>query len=450
MTGMQSGSTLRVLRPESEGWDEARSAWNLAVDQRPEAIVVAESAQELASAVALARAEGLRVAAQGTGHGAGALGPLEGTLLLRTDRLRGVRVDPESRIARIEAGTLALELVEAAAEHGLAPLAGSSPDVGVVGYLLGGGLSWLGRKHGLAAHGIVAADVVTADGRLVRADDNENTELLWALRGGGGNFGVVSALEVGLRPLAEVYAGILWYPFERASEILQAWGELARGGLPDELTTVGRLLQLPPLPEIPEPVRGKSFVVVEVIHCGDPEVANGLLAPLRALGPVDDTLATMSLPQLSHLHMDPEHPVPGVGDGLMLDALPPEAIERLVTAAGPGSGSPLLSVEVRQLGGALAVPRPEHAALASAEAEYALWGVGIAATPELARASEAQLAVLKTAVSPWTAKRMVPNFADTRRDPSALWGDACERLRGLKETIDPDDVFRANHPLLSS
>jgi len=451
MANTEAGRAPRVLLPNAPDWDDARQAWNLAVDQQPAAIVRAESPGEIAGAVDYARQNGLRVAVQGTGHGASSLGPLAGTLLLRTDHMRGVQIDTETSVARVEAGTLWIEVVEAAARHGLAPLAGSAADVGAVGYTLGGGLSFLGRKHGLAAHAIVAADVVTADGRLVRADDGANEELLWALRGGGGSFGAVTSLEIRLFPLAEVYAGILWFPFERASEVMHAWAELTRGDLPDELTTIGRLLQLPPLPEIPEPVRGKSFAIVEVIHCGKAADADRLLEPLRALGPVMDTMRPTPLPELSKLHMDPEHPVPGVGDGLMLESLPGEAVDEFVRVAGPDSGSPLLSVEVRHLEGALGRPRPEHAALASAPGAYGLYAVDIAATPDLGRASVARVDMLKDAVSAWTAPQMVPNFSETRRDPTSLWSAyACARLREVKSRVDPGDTFRSNHPVVTT
>jgi len=437
------------LRPDSPDWDDARRAWNLAIDQRPEAIVVAESAGDVLGAVRYASQNGLRVAVQGTAHGSSGLGPLSGTLLLRTERMHGVQIDAGAGIARVEAGTPWIEVIQAAAEHGLAPLSGSAPDVGVTGYTLGGGLSFLGRKHGLAAHALVAAEVATADGRLVRADDDSNADLLWALRGGGGNFGAVTALEIRLFPVAEVYAGILWFPFERASEVLHTWAELTRGDLPDELTTIGRLLQLPPLEEIPEPVRGKSFVIVEAIHCGDPARADEALAPVRALGPVMDTLRPTPMPELGALHMDPEHPVPGVGDGLLLESLPVEAVDELARVTGPDSRSPLLSVEVRHLGGALGRPRPEHAALGSLEASYALYGVGIAATPELAARCESHLGIVKEALSPWTASHMFMNFAETRREPATFWGgEAYERLCRVKRELDPGDLFRANHPVL--
>src|SRR6516164_5321262 len=336
-----------------------------------------ESAADVAAAIGWAAERGLRVAAQGTGHNAGPLGLLADTLLLRTGRMRGIRIDPDTRTARVEAGAVWLDVVHAAARHGLAALAGSSPDVGVAGYTLGGGMSLLGRKYGLTANNVRAIEMVTADGRLVRADHEQESDLFWALRGGGGSFGVVTAIEFQLFPVTEAYAGILWYPIERGSEVLHAWSELTRNGPPDELTTVGRFLNLPPVPQVPEPLRGKSFVIVEAYHLGDPAQADELLAPLRALGPVNDTLATVPIPALSHLHMDPEQPVPGAGDGLMIDRLPAEAVDAFIGAAGPGAPFPLLSAEVRQLGGELSRPRPGNGALASIDAEYVLYLVGM-------------------------------------------------------------------------
>jgi FAD binding domain-containing protein len=282
----------RVVLPEHVGFNEARRAWNLAIDQRPAAVAFPESLQHVAAVVLFAREFGLRVAAQGTGHSAAPLGSLDDTILLKTDRMRGVSIDPARRTARVRAGTVWLEVVEAAARHGLAALAGSSPDVGVVGYTLGGGLSALGRRYGLAANHVSAIELVTADGRLVRADPENEPDLFWALRGGGGSFGVVTAIEFKLFSITQAYAGILWYPIDRDLEVLHAWRELTQSDLPDELTTVGRFLNLPPIPEIPEPVRGQSFAIIEVYHLDDPVQADDLLAPLRALGPLSDTIAT--------------------------------------------------------------------------------------------------------------------------------------------------------------
>ena len=237
-----------------------------------------ESAADVAATVAFAKAHGLRVAPQGTGHGAAAMGDMSDTILLKTERMRGVTIDPENRIARAEAGTIWIEVVEAAAEHGLAALAGSSPDVGVVGYTLGGGLSWLARKHGIGANQVTAIEVVTASGDFVRTDWANEPDLFWALRGGGGSFGIVTAIEFNLFPISSVYAGVLWFPVDRAAEVLKSWRAWT-DDLPDEMTSVGRILQFPPIPEIPEPIRGQSFVVVEAIWSGG---GRGRRTPARA------------------------------------------------------------------------------------------------------------------------------------------------------------------------
>ena len=438
----------RIVLPEHARYDEARRAWNLAVDQRPSAIVFPESAQDVAAAVLFAQEHGQRVAAQGTGHNAGPLGSLEDTILIRTDRMRSVEIDASRRIARAEAGALWMDVLEPAAQHGLAALQGSSPDVGVMGYTLGGGVSFLGRKFGLAANNVEAIELVTADGRLRRVNRQHEPDLFWALRGGGGSFGVVTSIELQLFPVQEVYAGVLWYPISRADEVLQAWHALTASDLPDELTTVGRLLHLPPIDEIPEPVRGKSFVIVEVIHVGEPREADELLAGLRALAPVNDTVASISLPELSHLHMDPEQPVPGMGDGLMLGALDDAAIQSFVEAAGPEARFPLLSVELRHLQGELGRARPGNGALASIDASYAMFAVGMTPVPELAAPTAAQVKVVKQAMAPWAADHMYLNFAETTRRPGEFWSEAAyQRLRRIKAAVDPGDLIRSNHPI---
>ena len=438
----------KVVLPGDGRFDEARRAWNLAIDQRPAAVIFPASPAVVAAAVGWAAERGLRVAAQGTGHNAGPLGSLADTVLLRTERMRGVQIDPVARTARAEAGVVWLDVVQAAAGHGLAALAGSSPDVGVAGYTLGGGLSFLGRRYGLAANNVTAAEVVTADGRWVRTDREHEPDLFWALRGGGGSFGVVTALEFRLFPHAEAYAGALWYPIERASEVLHAWGELTQGAVPDELTTIGRLLNFPPIPQIPEPVRGKSFVIVEAYHTGEPAHADELLAPLRALGPVNDTITTVPVPALSHLHMDPEQPAPGTGDGMMIDQLPAAAIDAFVQAAGPGAAFPLLSVEMRHLGGEFARPRPGNGALACLDAHYMLFAVSMTPVPELVAPVTAQVEMVKNALAPWGARQMYLNFAETQQPAAPFWTEqAHQRLRRIKANVDPDDMIRSNHPI---
>ncbi len=366
--------------------------------------------------------------------------------------MRQVTIDPAARIARVQAGAVWLEVVEAAAEHGLAALAGSSPDVGVVGYTIGGGMSWLGRAYGLSANNVEAIEVVTADGRIVRADACTEPDLFWALRGGGGSFGVVTAIELRLFPITEVYAGLLWWPAgpgtETAAEVLQAWRQLTQSALPEEFTTSARLMNFPPAPDLPARLRGRSFVVIDVIHLGTAAEADQLLAPLRALRPVADTIRMIPAKALSHLHMDPEQPTAGVGDGLMLASLPAEAIDTIVRVAGPQAGAPLVVVELRHVGGEMKRVRPANGALAAVDADYALFAAGAAPFPQAASAVDRCLAQVRTAMSPWAARQMYLNLAETRRDPAAFWSPrAYDRLRRIKAAVDPDDLIRSNHPV---
>ena len=255
----------------------------------------------------------------------------------------------------------------------------------------------------------------------------------------------MTALEFRLYPIAEVYAGMLLWPWERAREVLGAWHELTRIA-PDELMSVGRLLQVPPLPQIPEFLRGGQFVVVEVAHLGDPADADRLLAGLRHLAPAMDTVATIPAPQLQELHMDPPGPIPGDGDGFLLDTLDAGALDALVAAAGPGSGSPLVSVELRHLGGALARPDAAHGALATLDGEFALFGVGVPMGPGALDAIRAQFGRLRDALEPWNGGRAFLNFAEQEFDTETAFGaDAYARLRAAKRAYDPADLFRANH-----
>ncbi len=338
--------------------------------------------------MAFARRHDLRVAPQGTGHNAGALESLEGTMLLRLSELRGVEIDAERKVARVEAGALWADVTVPASELGLAPLAGSSPDVGVVGYTLGGGMSWLGRKHGLAANHLIAADVVLADGSAVRADEHDHTELLWALRGGGGSFAVVTAIEFALFEQPAVYAGMMLWPWERSEEVLNAWARWTETAS-EEITTSARIVQVPPFEDIPEFLRGRSFVAIDGAHCGAEADATAALAPLRELGPEIDTFASVPPAALSHIHMDPETPVPGTSTHAMVQAPTPEVIAALVAAGGPGSGSSLTVVELRHAGGALARSGAVDAATPALPSEYVFFAVGIAAGPEATAAAQA-------------------------------------------------------------
>ena len=345
----------------------------------------------------------------------------------------------------MQAGALWADVTGPASEHGLAPLAGSSPDVGVVGYTLGGGLSWLARRHGLACNSVLSIDVVTADGRLLRADREHEPDLFWALRGGTGSFGVVTAIELELFPLPEVYAGALLWPWERASEVLRRWVDWCRTA-PETITTSARLLQVPPMPDIPEELQGRCFVAIDGAFMGDATSGAAVLAPLRALEPEIDMFGMIPPAGLSHIHMDPEQPVPALCGHMLLDELSDAAVDTLVAAAGPDSGSPLLVVELRHLGGALARRPDEHGATATIDASFALLAVGIPMDAGVAAAIGTHLERVVTAMRLWDTGRRYLNFTEEPADPSCAFPDgAYQRLRAVKAMYDPMDRIASNH-----
>jgi hypothetical protein len=438
----------QLVKPGEERWDSARAAWNLAIDQRPAVVAQPVDADEVAKVVNFARENSLRVAVQAEGHGAGALAAVGGdTLLMKTGRLTGADLDAENRRARVSAAAKWRDVSALASPQGLAPLSGSSAEVGVVGYTLGGGLSWLSRKHGLACNSVVAAEVITADGELVRANPENEPDLFWALRGGGGSFGAVTALEFKLYPVAELSAGMFAWPWERTADVLHEWAEWV-SGVPNELSTIGRILQVPPLPDIPEPVRGRQLVVIEAAYLGAEGQAGELLRPVRDLRPELDTFAALPPAVLGQLHMDPEDPVPYASRGQMLGDLPPTAIDAITEAAGPGSSSPLLSLEVRHLGGALTQPPSDAGALASLNQTCLTYGVGMITDPGTARAINTQLDVVAEALKPWDSGVGLANFIDVPSDVRMCYPpETFDRLQEVKGRYDPDDLFRANLPI---
>ncbi|MGE4029955.1 MAG: FAD-binding oxidoreductase [Thermoleophilia bacterium] len=433
--------------PGDSGYDAARMPWNVAVEQRPAAVAMPTSARDVTEIVAHARAIGLRVTPQGTGHNPGPITDLSDTILVRTTAMDEVAIDPEARIARVGSGAIWEQVVVPAAAHGLVALHGSSPDVGVAGYTLGGGISWLARRHGLACSHVTAIEIVLPDGRLTRTDAQNEADLFWALRGGGGNFGVVTAIEMRLFPLEEVVGGWLIWPWEESERVLNAWTAWADEA-PDAVTSVARILQLPPIPQIPEPLRGRSLVVVEVAILPEEADPDALLAPLRALGPEIDTVAPMPAAGLVRLHQDPEGPTPGLSGAAVLDGLTPEGVAELVRLSGPGSGSPLLAMELRQTGGALARPAEGGGALDRIDGGYLLFLVGIPMDAAMGRAVIEQADRIVQAMRPWGRGRSFLNFSERPTASSTAFDeDAHARLLDIRARYDARGLMRANHPI---
>lgn len=437
----------RIATASDPDWDEARQAWNLAADQRPEAVAFVESADDVAETVRFAAENDLRVAGQGTGHGAfGLAGSLEETILIKTERMRGIEIDPETQTARVEAGVLVAELSAAAQKHGLSSMPGSSPDVGVIGFTLGGGLSWLGRHYGFACNRVRAIELVTADGAQRTVDAENEPDLFWALRGGGGGYALVTALHLNLIPIADIYAGALVFPAELGADAVRAYRDWA-AGVSDDVASVVRFITPPPIPDVPEPIRGRPLLTIDGACIGSKEEGEAIVAPLRELGEtIMDTWDQMPAEGLCRIHMDPEHPVPGLGEGMTIGELPDEAIETFATVAGPGSGSPLLLSELRQLGGALGRPDANGGALTHLDAGWVMYSVGMPMTPALGEAIPAHLKKIEQAMVPWAGEGSYYNFTERPCDvDSILPADICARLAEVKRKWDPNNMVVANH-----
>jgi hypothetical protein len=436
----------RVAVPGDPDWDQARAAWNLAADQHPSAVAFVESAEDVARTVRFAAENDLRVAAQGTGHGAVALGPLDETILVKTERMRGIEVDPDAQTARVEAGVLVLELSQAAQAHGLSSMPGSSPDVGVTGFSLGGGLSWLGRRYGFACNRVRAIELVGADGEPRTVDAENDPDLFWALRGGGGDYALVTALHLNLVPISDVYAGALLYPAALGAEAVRVYRDWA-ADVSDDITSVVRFLRPPDLPNVPEPLRNTPLLTIDGASIGSQAEGEAAFGPLlESLGePMMSTLGQIPVEGLCRIHMDPEQPVPGLGHHRAIRELPDAAVDAFAELGDPES-SPLLLTELRQLGGALGRPDPDGGALSHLDAAFVMLGIGLPMTPELGQAIEGQLDRFDEAMAPWVADGGYFNFAERPCDADAILpAETCARLAEIKRRWDPDGRIVANH-----
>lgn len=437
-----------LVTPDDESFDLARRAWNLNARHAPAQVVLPESAEDIAATVRFARATGLGVGVMSTGHGTGQ--PGAGGILLNTSRMGEVSIDPAARRARVSAGAVWSDVVRAAAPYGLAGLPGSSTGVGVVGYTLGGGFGWLGRRYGLAAHGVTRAELVTADGDLITASPDQHPDLFWGLRGGTGDFGIVTALEFALHPVTEVYAGNLYYPLEWAADLLSFVAEWSRT-VPDELTAAATFRTFPPLPGVPDPLRGRSLVALRGCWAGDPAAGRTLIDQARsALGPAAvDTFATIPPAALASVSLDPVDPLPALNHSELLAELSPGAVAALVRLAGPGSSSPLVMLELRQLGGALTGPPGALSPLAHSRAAFSLNAIGVTPTPAQTQSVRAHLGRVAAELRPYATGETYLNFLDLdgaspERVRAAYSAEDWARLGRLKDRYDPDNLFRFN------
>jgi FAD/FMN-containing dehydrogenase len=443
----------QVALPGEPGFDAATQVFNLAAPARPAVAVTVRTVEEVRAAVRHARSAGLPVRVHATGHAAAAVHPMDGALLVRTEPGGPVEVDAEQWVARVPAGTRWGAVVDATEPYGLAAPHGSSPTVGVVGYLLRGGMSFYGRLVGLAVNAVRAVEIVTADGELRRVDATSDPELFWALRGGGGGLGVVTAVEVGLFPAAKVVTGAAFWAGEHAEELLSAWRRWTLDA-PREVTTSLRVMNLPPVPNVPPPLAGRMTVSVDgcVLCPTEADVPDGLeyaaalLGPLRAVAePVLDTWQLTTPADAVHAHMDPTDPVPILGDHMLLSELGEQGQAAFLGAVGAGSGSPLVVAGLRQLGGAYAEPDPAGGALSHLDARYSYAGSGVPFEPAVADALRGRAAVVRAALHRWNTGRTAPSFVENVEQPQGhLTPEQVEAVDEVRLRVDPDGLFRGD------
>jgi len=440
----------RVTGPDSPDWDTARIPWNRRIDQRPLLVVDADGPDDIAATVGYAARQGLPVTVQTSGHGAGA--NMENAILLRTNGLREITLDPDRRRVRVGAGVSAGELMTALSPHGLALSTGTCSDVGVTGYVMFGGVGVLGRALGFAAGQVVGADVVTADGSRIRADATAHEDLFWALRGGGGGFALVTHLDLDLARVPALFGGQLIWPVDAAAEVFGAWASWAPG-LTRDTTSFACVLQMPPAPGLPEVLRGRRVVMVTVCHAGAADQALSLVDPITGVGaPLVNSLRPLSVADVGALFGPPVPPAPLRIRSELLTGLPGAAVREFVAKTGPASGSPLQMAQIRHLGGAFAQPAHQPGGpgvIGRTDAQFLVELVAIAPSQEADAAARGFEESVLAALSPWTTGTTLPSFADPGTDPASLVFSPAtrQRLADVKHRYDPANVFCTSFPV---
>lgn len=440
-----------LSRPGDPTYAAATRTFNLTARVQPALATVVRSVPDVVGAVTEARRIGMPIRVTSTGHGANAQPPPDGALLLRTEMAGGVRVNPGTRTAIVPSGATWSDVVTAAAAHRLVAAHGSSGTVGVVGYLLRGGISFYGRRFGLAVNSLRSVTLVLADGSVTVANDDHDPDLFWALRGGGGGFGIVTEVEIYLHPMSAIITGATIWDAADADVIVPLWARWTHDA-PAEVSTSLRLMNLPPLPGVPDMLTTGQILVVDGAVGAEASddlpkaesFANDLLAPLRARAtPIMDTWHAAGPVDLLQTHMDPPDPLPYAGNHILLHDLDEDGIEQFLRSAGPASGPPLMIAELRQLGGAFATPSRAGGAFDRTAAHYAHVAIGVVIPPQTPASVGVNIGRVATALAPWdtglTIPSVVENHAAVQRtfdDQTAAAADAVRRR------VDPRGMFR--------
>ena len=440
---LRAGLNGRLVTPDDPDWEQVRRGWNLSVDQQPAAVVEAAGPNDIEYVVRFAGLHGLQVAAQAAGHGP--TPALDGTIVVRTAALDDIWVDSQARVARVGAGVSWGALQTALDGTGLTGLPGSSANVSVVGYCMAGGFSWFSRPYGTGAGSLRAAELVDATGERRWIDDAVEPELMWALRGGGGNFGIVTSVEIDLHPAPAIAGGRLMFPIEQAEAVLTAYGKATQQA-PDSVTLWAYLMHYPDLPVLPEPVRGKSFCMIDVVTPDAPEALEGVLSSIRAAGTtVSDVIRPLQPSEVAEMNSVPTPPQALSLITSTFEELTPDLINTLLEYAG--QPSLLFQVAIRHLRTGVEATHPGVAA-ADPVAPYVILAVSIVRSAERQPDAEAALKAFQKAVTPWRAGAMpVTGLSawDSLRDCySELY---LARLWEIKQRVDPLGTVTGNFPI---
>src|SRR3954454_24453087 len=439
-----AGFAGRAITAADRDYDAARAVWNGSIDLRPAVIARCSTPADVVAAVNLTRAAGVPLAVRGGGHSVGGLSSCDGGVVIDLTGMRGIQVDEDRRVATVEPGATWADLDAATARHGLATTGGLTSSTGVAGLTLGGGIGWLQRRYGLSCDNLRAAELVTADGEVVRTSEAEHPELLWGLRGGGGNLGVVIRFQFDLHPVSTVLGGMMIFPYDRGVEVLTAFREWAATA-PDDASLLAGVLTAPPEPFIPPELTGQKVVALVGCWCGDPAAGATALAPLRALTPAVDLFGPMPYPALQGM-LDAGAPA-GVRNyfrGGFIAELTDEVIAT-VLEHGARMPSPMSQIHLHQMGGAVGrVPRGSSA-FSGRDAGYtynlvSIW-IDPAEDPVHLDANHA----LSSAMAPLSMRASYLNFStETGSDRvRAAYGDEIyDRLARLKRQYDPANLFR--------
>jgi FAD/FMN-containing dehydrogenase len=438
-----------VLREGDPGYDDARTGWNAIFhDATPDLVVRCAGAADVIAAVRFARSAGLDVAVKGGGHSIPGFSTIDGGMLIDLGPMTGVRVDPAARRVVVQGGCRWRDVDKETQEFGLAVTGGLVSDTGVAGYTLGGGIGHLMRKHGLAIDNLVGCDVVTADGRFVHASATEEPELFWGLRGGGGNFGIVTAFEFALHPVGPmVYGGPIFFSGDDAEAVLSAFADWTGAGLPDELTAFANVLVAPPAPFLPPEVHGKQLVALIACHCGDHGEAEALFKTIRDVAtPVADLAGPIPYAVLNSL-IDALWPKGGryyMRSGY-LAGLTPEAIAAIISGHA-SSPVPACEIHMHDLGGAVARVPEDATAFGDRSAPYVINVLGGWQDPAADEENLRWMRDIGARLDEFCTGAVYSNFMGAEGDDrtKAAYGGKLPRLQALKRAWDPDNILRRN------